>query len=306
MMYHNPVLLKESIEGLNVRGGGTYIDFTFGGGGHSAEILSRLGNGKLIAFDQDPDAGKNKPEDERLMFIRGNFRYVQNYLRFYGIDKIDGALADLGVSSHHFDVAERGFSFRFDHKLDMRMNQDAEKTAGTILNTYEENTLKALLYRFGEVRNASRLAAAICKARSQTPLLTSGDLLDAIKDCTPLKNRQQYLAKVFQALRIEVNDEISSLEVMLENIVSFLKEGGRLVIITYHSLEDRIVKKFFRSGKLSGETEKDFYGNILSPFRLINKNVIIPGEEEIRSNSRARSAKLRIVEKINVNAKQEY
>jgi len=306
MMYHNPVLLKESIEGLNIRKGGTYIDFTFGGGGHSAEILSKLGKGKLIAFDQDPDAGKNKPEDERLMFIRGNFRYVQNYLRFYGIDKIDGALADLGVSSHHFDVAERGFSFRFDHELDMRMNPEAEKTAGKILNTYDENTLKNLFYRFGEVRNASRLAAAICVARNQTSIRTSGELLDAIKDCTPVKNRQQYLAKVFQALRIEVNDEISSLEVMLENIVSFLKEGGRLVIITYHSLEDRIVKKFFRSGKLSGETEKDFYGNTLSPFRLINKNVIIPGEEEIRSNSRARSAKLRIAEKINVNAKQEY
>ena len=298
MMYHNPVLLKESIEGLNVRPGGNYIDFTFGGGGHSAEILKRLGRGRLIAFDQDPDADRNRPADKRLMFIRGNFRYVRNYLRFYGIDKVDGALADLGVSSHHFDVAERGFSFRFDSMLDMRMNPDSEKTAGIILNSYDESALRTLFYRFGEVRNAGCLAAGINSWRQQKSILTSGDLLEAIKGCIPSKNRQQYLAKVFQALRIEVNDELTCLEEMLESVTVFLREGARLVIITYHSLEDRVVKKFLKSGRINGEAEKDFYGNNLSPFRLVNKKVIIPGPEEIGRNPRARSAKLRVAEKI--------
>lgn len=307
-MYHNPVLLKESLDGLSVRRGGTYVDFTFGGGGHSAGILELLGKGKLIAFDQDPDAADNKPEDKRLLLIRGNFRYVKNYLRFYGIEKIDGALADLGVSSHHFDVAERGFSFRFDHKLDMRMNPEAEKTAEQVLNQYEESDLRNLFYRFGEIRNASRLASAICTQRRQEALKTSGQLLEAIVECIPVQSRQKYLAKVFQSLRIEVNDELGSLEEMLGNVTGFLKEGARLVIITYHSLEDRIVKNYFRSGSLSGKVEKDFYGNTLSPFRLVNRNVIQPQEEEITANPRARSAKLRIAEKINVNgvAKQEY
>ena len=307
-MYHNPVLLEESLEGLNVRPEGTYIDFTFGGGGHSAGILKALGTGKLIAFDQDPDAGKNKPDDKRLLFVRGNFRYVKNYLRFYGIKQIDGALADLGVSSHHFDVAERGFSFRFDNPLDMRMNPDAEKTAGEVLNRYAEKDLKNLFYRFGEIRNSGRLASAVCAWRKHRPLQTSGQFLDAIRDSIPVKSRQQYLARVFQALRIEVNDELNSLEEMLENVTAFLVEGARLVIITYHSLEDRIVKNFFRSGNVSGQSQKDFYGNILSPFRLVNRNVIFPGEAEIKSNPRARSAKLRIAEKIilDVSAKKEY
>ena len=308
MMYHNPVLLKESLEGLNVRRGGTYVDFTFGGGGHSAGILEVLGKGKLIAFDQDPDAAANKPEDKRLLLVRGNFRYVKNYLRFYGIEKIDGALADLGVSSHHFDVAERGFSFRFDSKLDMRMNPEAEQTAEDVLNRYEETGLKNLFYRFGEIRNASHLASAICRWRTRQPLQTSGHLLEAIQDCIPVKNRQKYLARVFQAIRIEVNDELGSLEEMLEDVTGFLREGARLVIITYHSLEDRIVKNYFRSGSSAGKAEKDFYGNTLSPFRLVNRSVIQPQEEEINANPRARSAKLRIAEKTNINggAKQKY
>jgi 16S rRNA (cytosine1402-N4)-methyltransferase len=303
MMYHNPVLLKESLKGLNVRQGGTYIDFTFGGGGHSAGILDLLGNGRLIAFDQDPDAIKNKIEDRRLLLVRGNFRYVKNYLRFHGIEQIDGALADLGVSSHHFDVPERGFSFRSDNKLDMRMNPEAEKTAEKVLNGYEETDLKKLFYRFGELRNSARLASAVCSWREQKPLDTSGQFLEAIQECIPAQSRQKYLAKVFQALRIEVNDELGSLEEMLENVLGFLKVGARMVIITYHSLEDRIVKNYFRSGSLSGQAEKDFYGNTLSPFRLVNRNVIQPEEEEIAANPRARSAKLRIAEKISVNGR---
>ena len=255
-MYHNPVLLDESLKGLNVRRGGTYIDLTFGGGGHSAQILKRLGRGKLIAFDQDADAEKNKPDDKRILFIRGNFRYVKNYLRFYGIRQIDGALADLGVSSHHFDVAERGFSFRVDNTLDMRMNPGAERTAGEVLNGYDEKELKNLFYRFGEIRNAGRLAFAVCAWREHKPLQTSGQFLDAIRDCIPARNNQKYLARVFQALRIEVNDELNSLKEMLENVTGFLSDGARLVMITYHSLEDRIVKNFFRSGNISGQVEK--------------------------------------------------
>jgi 16S rRNA (cytosine1402-N4)-methyltransferase len=298
MMYHNPVLLEESVKGLNVRRGGTYVDLTFGGGGHSAQILKTMGKGRLIAFDQDADAEGNLPDDERLLFIRGNFRYVKNYLRFHGIRQIDGALADLGVSSHHFDVEERGFSFRTDNTLDMRMNQDAEKTAGDVLNRYEQNDLRNLFYRYGEIRNAGCLANAVCTWRGQQELHTSGQFLDAIRDCIPVKNRQKYLARVFQALRIEVNDELRSLEEMLENITVFLSKGARLVMITYHSLEDRIVKNFFRSGNVEGKTEKDHYGNVLSPLKPVNRNVIIPGEEEIARNPRARSAKLRIAEKI--------
>jgi 16S rRNA (cytosine1402-N4)-methyltransferase len=303
-MYHNPVLLEESLEGLQVRRGGTYVDFTFGGGGHSAGILERLGKGRLIAFDQDPDAVKNRPPDKRLLLVRGNFRYVKNYLRFHGIEQIDGALADLGVSSHHFDVAERGFSFRFESKLDMRMNPQAEKTAADILNRYEEHDLKVLFASLGELRNTACLSRAILSGRAVSPLETSGQLLEAIEDCIPAKNRQKYLAKVFQALRIEVNDELGALREMLQDVTGFLTSGARLAVITYHSLEDRIVKHFFRSGKISGEAEKDFYGNSLSPFRLVNRTVITPGDDEITSNPRARSAKLRIAEKINLNGRE--
>jgi len=304
-MYHNPVLLKESLEGLNVRRGGTYVDFTYGGGGHSAEILERLGKGRLIAFDQDPEAVKNKPEDKRLLLVRGNFRYVKNYLRFHGIEQIDGALADLGVSSHHFDVAERGFSFRFDSKLDMRMNPQAEVSAADILSRYDEHALKDLFYRLGELRNSSCLSLAIIAKRATAPMETSGQLLEAIEHCMPAKNTQKYLARVFQALRIEVNDELGALEDMLRDVTGFLRDGARLVVITYHSLEDRIAKNFLRSGNVSGKAGKDFYGNVLSPFRLVNRNVITAGEEELSSNPRARSAKLRIAEKISIDGREK-
>ena len=302
-MYHQPVLLEESLAGLNVKAGGTYLDLTYGGGGHSAGILSLLGNGKLIVFDQDPDAEKNKPDDKRLLFVRGNFRYVQNYLRFYGIKKIDGALADLGVSSHQFDVAERGFSFRFDITLDMRMNPAAAKTAVQVLNQYEEQELKNMFYRFGEIRNSGKLAQAVCTWRKDHTLETSGQFLEAIQDCIPANGRQKYLAKVFQSLRIEVNDELNALEKMLEQLTGFLTDGARLVIITYHSLEDRLVKNFFRSGNVKGHVEKDFYGNIRNPLKPVNKNIILPKEDEIRQNPRSRSAKLRIAEKVGVNDK---
>lgn len=296
-MYHHSVLLEESLNGLDIQKGGTYIDFTFGGGGHSAGILERLGKGKLIAFDQDPDAEKNTMKDRRLLFIRGNFRYVRNYLRFHGITSINGALADLGVSSHHFDVAERGFSFRFDSQIDMRMNPESSQTAADILNQYTEVKLKDLFKRYGEVRNAGKLASAICSSRLQHKLETTGHLLEAIRDCIPGKGNRKYMAKVFQALRIEVNAELESLVEMLEGVSEFMQKGSRFVIITYHSLEDRIVKNYFRSGNVEGMVEKDFYGNVNSPFVPVNKNVIQPGAEEIEQNPRARSAKLRIAEK---------
>jgi 16S rRNA (cytosine1402-N4)-methyltransferase len=296
-MYHRPVLLEESLNGLNIQQGGTYIDFTYGGGGHSKAILERLREGRLIAFDQDPDAEENIVSDERLLFIRGNFRYVRNYLRYYGITSIHGALADLGVSSHHFDVAERGFSFRFDSKIDMRMNPEAAKSAVDILNQYPEKDLKTLFSGYGELKNAGRLAEAVCNARS-SKIMTTGQFLEAIQDCIPVQGRQKYLAKVFQALRIEVNDELDSLKQMLEQTVSFMNRGARLVICTYHSLEDRMVKHFFRTGNVEGITEKDFYGNVVSPLRQVNRNIIQPGSEETEQNPRARSAKLRIAEKL--------
>lgn len=296
-MYHHPVLLEESLNGLDIQKGGTYIDLTFGGGGHSEGILERLGKGKLIAFDQDPDAEKNTMKDRRLLFIRGNFRYARNYLRFHGITSINGALADLGVSSHHFDVAERGFSFRFDSQIDMRMNPESPQTAADILNQYTEERLRDLFKRYGEVRNAGKLASAVCYSRLQHRLETTGHLLEAIRDCIPGKWDRKYLAKVFQALRIEVNAELESLVEMLEGVSGFMQKGSRFAIITYHSLEDRIVKNYFRSGNVEGVVEKDFYGNVSSPFVPVNKNVIQPGAEEIEQNPRARSAKLRIAEK---------
>ncbi len=301
-MYHRTVLLQESLNGLNVQEGGTYIDFTFGGGGHASGILEILGNGMLVAFDQDPDAGKNVPEDERLLFIRGNFRYVRNYLRFYGITSINGALADLGVSSHHIDVAERGFSFRRDSKIDMRMNPEASLTAEDILNDYPEGSLTDLFRRYGEIGNAEMLAGAVVSFRKQRRLETTGQLLEAIGNCLPGKNRQKYLAKVFQSLRIEVNAELDALSEMLEGVSGFMPGGSRFVVITYHSLEDRIVKNFFRTGNPEGELKKDFYGNVERPFRPVNRNVIQPGPQEIEMNPRARSAKLRIAEKIHEDA----
>ena len=298
-MYHRPVLLEESLIGLDIRKGGTYIDFTFGGGGHAAGILERLGKGRLIAFDQDPDAEENAMKDERLLFIRGNFRYVRNFLRFHGITSIDGALADLGVSSHHFDVAERGFSFRFDSNIDMRMNPESNKTGADVLNKYTEEKLRDLFRRYGEVKNAGKLASAICSSRRKHKLETTGQLLEAIEGCVPGKSKQKYLARVFQALRIEVNAELDSLDEMLEGVSGFMRKGSRFVVITYHSLEDRIVKNYFRTGNVNGVVKKDFYGNVESPFIPVNKNVIQPGAIEIEQNPRARSAKLRIAEKVN-------
>jgi len=297
-MYHRPVLLEESLNGLNIQRGGTYIDFTYGGGSHSKGILERLGEGRLIAFDQDPDAEKNIVRDERLLFIRGNFRYVRNYLRYYGIKSIHGALADLGVSSHHFDAAERGFSFRFDSKIDMRMNPEATKSATDILNQYPEEDLKILFSKYGELKNSGRLAKAVCSARRRNKIRTTGQFVEIIQECIPVRGQQKYLAKVFQALRIEVNDELESLKQMLEQTIRFMNRGSRMVILSYHSLEDRLVKHFFRTGNVEGNIEKDFYGNVVSPLRQVNRNIIQPGFTETEQNPRARSAKLRIAEKL--------
>ena len=297
-MYHRPVLLEESLNGLAIQKGGTYIDFTYGGGGHSAGILERLGKGLLIAFDQDPDAQDNAIKDERLLFIRGNFRYVRNYLHYHGITSVDGALADLGVSSHHFDEAERGFSFRHDSVIDMRMNPESGRTAADILNNYREDELRDLFRRFGEVKNAGKLASVICDSRREQKLETTKRFLEAIGACIPEKNSQKYLARVFQALRIEVNAELESLIEMLDGLSGFMPGGSRFAVITYHSLEDRIVKNYFRTGNAEGDIKKDFYGNVESPFRPVNRNVIQPSAQEVGENPRARSAKLRIAEKI--------
>ncbi len=297
-MYHRPVLLEESLNGLAIQKGGTYIDFTYGGGGHSAGILERLGKGLLIAFDQDPDAQDNAIKDERLLFIRGNFRYVRNYLHYHGITSVDGALADLGVSSHHFDEAERGFSFRHDSVIDMRMNPESGRTAADILNNYREDELRDLFRRFGEVKNAGKLASVICASRREQKLETTKRFLEAIGACIPEKNSQKYLARVFQALRIEVNAELESLIEMLDGLSGFMPGGSRFAVITYHSLEDRIVKNYFRTGNAEGDIKKDFYGNVESPFRPVNRNVIQPSAQEVGENPRARSAKLRIAEKI--------
>jgi 16S rRNA (cytosine1402-N4)-methyltransferase len=296
-MYHRPVLLEESLNGLNIQPGGTYVDFTFGGGGHSAGILDRLGGGRLVAFDQDPDTESNLMKDERLLFIRGNFRYARNFLRFHEITSIHGALADLGVSSHHFDAPERGFSFRQDAPIDMRMNPESGLTAAGVLNSYDEQELVQIFRKYGEVENAGRLSAAVCAYRSRKKISTTGEFLEAVSECIPQRNRQKYLARVFQSLRIEVNAEMDALKEMLTGIIPFLNRGGRMVIITYHSLEDRLVKNFFRSGNAEGLVEKDFYGHPITPLRPVNRNVIRAGEDEIRINPRARSAKLRIAEK---------
>lgn len=297
--YHVPVLLEESVSGLNISPDGVYLDLTFGGGGHSREILNRLGEeGCLMGFDQDEDAMQNVPDDERFIFINHNFRYLRNFMRLHGLENADGILADLGVSSHEFDEAERGFSFRFDAELDMRMNRRNNLTAATVLNTYDEQRLCALFRDYGEVENARRLVDFIVKGRSVKPLVTSDDFYQVILPCIPKMKEKKYLAKVYQALRIEVNGELDALKEMLENAMNVLKPGGRLVVITYHSLEDRLVKNFFKSGNAEGKIDKDLiYGHITYGFELVNRKVIIPSEEEIERNPRARSAKLRIVEK---------
>lgn len=298
--YHEPVLLKESVDGLNIRRGGVYLDLTYGGGGHSAEILGRLDeNGCLLGFDQDEDAKANVPDDDRFVFVNHNFRFLRNFLRYYGHETADGILADLGVSSHEFDEAGRGFSFRFDAELDMRMNRRKGLTAAMVLNTYEPEALLTVFKEYGEVENAKRLVDAIVKARAQKEIRTSEEFYQAIVSCIPKLKEKKYLAKVYQALRIEVNGELDALKEMMRQAMDVLKPGGRLVVITYHSLEDRIVKNFLKAGNAEGKVEKDLlYGRTSHNFELVNRKVIVPTEEEVERNPRARSAKLRIAEKI--------
>lgn len=299
LTYHVPVLLNESVDGLNIKAGGVYVDVTFGGGGHSKEILSRLPEGaRLFSFDQDADAERNIIADDKFTFVRSNFRYIKNFMRYHEVDGIDGVLADLGVSSHHFDDSERGFSFRFDGKLDMRMNQRAGKTAADIVNTYEEEALADLFYLYGELKNSRKIASAIVKARSTKALRTIEDLLNIVKPMFGREREKKELAKVFQALRIEVNQEMDALKEMLLAATELLNPGGRLSVITYHSLEDRIVKNLMKTGNCEGKEEKDFFGRSSSPYRLINNKVIVPDADEQERNPRSRSAKLRIAEKI--------
>jgi 16S rRNA (cytosine1402-N4)-methyltransferase len=298
--FHSPVLLNQAVDGLAVHPEGIYVDATFGGGGHSREILNRLKGGKLFAFDQDEEAEKNVFHDERLIFIRHNFRFLKNFLRYYKVDKVDGILADLGVSSHDFDEADRGFSFRFDAPLDMRMNRKMKLTAAGIVNSYSDARLRQIFKNYGEIRNAGCLAAAICESRAGNEIITTGRLCAVIEKCIPKASEKKYLAQVFQSLRMEVNDEIAVLGHFLEASTDVLKEGGRIVILTYHSLEDRLVKNLFKTGNMKGKPEQDFFGNFLTPFRLINRKVITPDENEIRLNPRSRSAKLRIAEKTEI------
>jgi len=296
--YHVPVLLKESVDGLAIRPDGIYADVTFGGGGHSKEILSRLGKkGHLYSFDQDADAEKNIVADDRFTFVRSNFRYITHWMRYYGVEKIDGLLADLGVSSHHFDDESRGFSFRFDAPLDMRMNKRAGMTAADILNNYTEEQLADVFYLYGELKNARRLAKAIVSTRSQKAIKTTGDLGEIAETLLRSEREKKDLARLYQALRIEVNHEMDALRDMLTGATQLLRDGGRLSVITYHSLEDRIVKNIMKAGNAEGKTEQDFFGRISSPFRLVNK-VTVPTDDEQQRNPRSRSAKLRIAEKI--------
>ena len=298
--YHTSVLLDESVTALVGSTDGVYADATFGGGGHTSEILSRLStNGRVLAFDRDSDAIANKPDDSRLTLIRSDFRWIHNHVLYQGYkDGIDGVLADLGVSSHQFDTAERGFSFRYEAPLDMRMNQEAEKTAADIVNGYEYEDLEKILRLYGEVDNSRKIAQLICKAREASQILTTGDLGKAIESALPKFAEHKFLAKVYQALRIEVNQEMKSLEKFLSGAAASLKPGGKLVVITYHSLEDRMVKNFIKAGNITGKVEKDFFGNATAPLKAVNKKPILPQEEEIAANTRARSAKLRIAEKI--------
>lgn len=296
--YHVPVLLQESVNGLDIQPDGIYVDVTFGGGGHSREILSRLGkNGHLYSFDQDADAEKNIVADDRFTFVRSNFRYISNWMQYYGVEQIDGLLADLGVSSHHFDDETRGFSFRFDAPLDMRMNKRAGRTAADILNNYTEEQLADVFYLYGEMKNARRIAKVISDKRREKAIVTTADLSTVIEPLMRSEREKKDLARLYQALRIEVNREMDALRDMLKGATNLLRPGGRLSVITYHSLEDRIVKNVMKAGNAEGKIEQDFYGRISSPFRLINK-VTVPSDEEQQRNPRSRSAKLRIAEKI--------
>ena len=297
--YHVPVLLQESIDGLSIKSDGIYVDVTFGGGGHSREILSRLGkNGHLYSFDQDADAEKNIIDDDRFTFVRSNFRYLRNWMRYYEVEAIDGLLADLGVSSHHFDDETRGFSFRFDAPLDMRMNKRAGRTAADIVNEYDEAKLADVFYLYGEMKNSRRIANAIATYRQQRKIETTADLMAATEKLMRTEKEKKDLARLFQALRIEVNHEMDALRDMLSSASQLLKNGGRLSVITYHSLEDRIVKNVMKAGNAEGKIEQDFFGRTSSPFRPVNNKVITPNDDELLTNPRSRSAKLRIAEKI--------
>lgn len=299
LTYHTPVLLQESVNGLNIHQDGIYVDVTFGGGGHSREILSRLGNnGYLYSFDQDADSEKNIVADDRFTFVRSNFRYIRNWMRYYHVEHIDGILADLGVSSHHFDDETRGFSFRFDAPLDMRMNKRAGSTAASVLNSYTEEQLAQIFYLYGELKNARKIASAIIKARMDKPINTTSDLLMATEKLFQKEREKKEMAKMFQALRIEVNQEMGALKEMLTSATELLREGGRLSVITYHSLEDRMVKNIMKTGNPEGKVERDFFGRSCSPFQLVNSKVIVPSSEEQQTNPRSRSAKLRIAEKV--------
>lgn len=304
--YHIPVLLNESIEGLNLQKGGIYVDVTMGGGGHTLEILNRMDkDAALFSFDQDLDAYQNMlqshsddiAQDERFVFVRSNFRYLKNWMRYHGVEQIDGLLADLGVSSHHFDDENRGFSFRFDSPLDMRMNKSATQTAADVVNNYSEEALADVFYLYGELKNARRIASLLVKQRAQTEIRTTQQLITVLEPLFRREREKKDLAKLFQALRIEVNGEMQALKEMLNSATQLLKKGGRLSIITYHSLEDRIVKNIMKAGNVEGKVEQDFYGRIHTPFKLINNKVIVPSEEEQEQNPRSRSAKLRIAEK---------
>ena len=298
-VYHIPALLDACMAGLAVQPDGTYVDVTFGGGGHSRAILERLGDkGRLYAFDQDEDACVNRIEDNRFTFVRSNFRFLKNFMRYYDVDSIDGLLADLGVSFHHFDASERGFSFRFDGALDMRMNTRAGQTAADIVNNYTAEALADVFYLYGELKVSRKFASVLVKARETKKIETIGDFLEVIKPFTGKDKEKKFLAQVFQALRIEVNDEMRALKEMLRSTLRVLRPGGRLVVITYHSLEDRLVKNFLKTGNFEGKCEQDFFGNVRSPFRLVNNKVIVPTDEEVERNPRSRSAKLRIAEKV--------
>lgn len=295
--YHTPALLNETIELLNINPNGIYVDLTFGGGGHSSAILQKLTTGKLIAFDRDSDAAANMLTDSRFIFIRNNFRFLRNLLRYNGINEVDGILADLGVSSHHFDTGERGFSFRFDADMDMRMTREADLTAQHVVNTYSLQQLQQLFSLYGELDNAGRLAKAIVKAREAAEIRSTQQFTDIVSVCIPQRAEHKYLAKIFQALRIEVNREMQALSQMLPQTLKVLKTSGRLAVITYHSLEDRMVKNFMKTGNIEGKAQKDFYGNIITPFDIITRKAVVPTDNEVEQNNRARSAKLRVAEK---------
>lgn len=297
--YHKPVMLDESLEGLDLKADGIYADMTFGGGGHSRAIVNQLGeNGHLYGFDQDLDAMQGAFEDARFTFVRSNFRFLKNWMQYYNVEGLDGILADLGVSSHHFDEGERGFSFRYDAPLDMRMNQAAKLTAAKIVNEYSEEQLADIFYLYGEMKNSRKLASTIAKARKENEIKTTGQLADLLRPLLGRDREKKDMAKVFQALRIEVNGEMKALRQMLASAIEVLKPGGRLVVLTYHSLEDRMVKNIMKSGNIEGKTEQDFFGNLLSPLRPVKKGVLTPSAAEQQENPRSRSAKLRIAEKI--------